>query len=201
MHHACKGPVGLAVWGQGKEVDRSATVRILLESKARLDAGDEKGRSPLHLAIESRDPHCVAVVRALIRAKADVTAPDQTPRRSSALHEAAKAGSPATREMLAIMLQSGSCIDDQGKLLPLVDGEGRRPLHWASELGDLEAIKLFVEAGEEVNAEDHRGQTPVLLCKAAREPEGVAYLQSHTGRTLASLAMFEKAQASPEAHG
>jgi len=132
-------------------------------------------------------------VRALIRAKADVTLPDETSQAATPLHAAAKAGSPATREMLAIMLQSGSCIDEEGKLKALADGQGRLPLHWACELGDVEAIRLLVEAGDQVNAEDGRGQTPVLLCKAAHEPEGVKFLQSYRGRTLASLAMFEKA--------
>jgi len=188
LHLATQG--GVSVWKENNNCDRGATVTVLINAKADVNAVDIHSRSALMGAIGSKDLQCISVVRALIRGKADCTLV-ATHGCTTALHEAAKSGSRASREMLALMLQSSSVSDEAGKLLVLEDSGKRRPLHWACEAGDLEAIKLLVDAGDAVNAEDGDDRTPTELCKMAGEGEGVAYLQSNGGRTLKSVAMLQ----------
>lgn len=46
---------------------------------------------------------------------------------------------------------------------------GETPLHWMATIGDSGAIKMLVEAGAEVNAQDRAGNTALHCAVASRQ--------------------------------
>ena len=57
------------------------------------------------------------------------------------------------------------------------DNEGKTALHVASLEGHSEAVKLLLEAGAEVDAEDDNGQTPLSWAAENGHSEAVKLLQ------------------------
>ena len=55
-------------------------------------------------------------------------------------------------------------------------GEGRTPLHNASENGDTSMTNFLISNGAEVNISDEKGQTPLFIASARGCLESVKYL-------------------------
>ncbi|XP_062499080.1 serine/threonine-protein phosphatase 6 regulatory ankyrin repeat subunit B-like [Corticium candelabrum] len=145
---------------------------ILLEHKSKIDAVDEDGNQPLHLACQRM---YFATVNLLLSYGADVTALDKQKRRP--LHLASKS-----------ILKTSLYMDDLGLIVVDHDHDGSRALsyavHKAAEGGDIQTVQLLVDCGENVNASNKLGQTP--LYKAAggyREcPELCSILLEHKAK-------------------
>nr|5AQB_A Chain A, 3G61_DB15V4 [synthetic construct] len=118
--------------------------RILMANGADVNALDEVGWTPLHLAAWGH----LEIVECLLKNGADVNAADidgYTP-----LHLAAFSGH---LEIVEVLLKYGADVnaDDQA---------GFTPLHLAAIFGHLEIVEVLLKNGADVNAQDKFGKTP-----------------------------------------
>lgn len=119
-----------------------------------INARDNDGLTPLHIAAMSMSPHAVQCLHVLISLGADVNA--LTDSRRSALHLACTARN--TPVMPFLLDHAGSA------LLNRKDARGRTPLFDACRSGVLESVGMLLDAGAEVNIEDWGGRTPLHAC-------------------------------------
>ncbi len=175
-------------------------VRILVEAGADINAADGfGGNTPLHEAVEQGDAE---IVRILVAAGADVHAEgyfDRTP-----LTLAAEEGAT---EILQILLGTGpdadTSVGGEDKEAVSTPSVGSEALYTAIEKGDVEMVRLLVEAGADINAaEGFGGNTPLheavkkgdleivkILVAAGADVEAKGYFD----RTPLSLAAEEGA--------
>ncbi|KAG8190356.1 hypothetical protein JTE90_022005 [Oedothorax gibbosus] len=171
--------------------------RVLSAAPALLDAPDEEGYTPLHLAVISGNK---PMVKYLLTKGADPKAVDSE--KHSCVHWATVSGDPDCLDLLINAGADPSTPDIHGafpvhyaaqmcgpnsemgndvraglavlrKLLErgvdveCVDRDGRPPLLWAASGGSSDAILALVKAGADVNAVDQDGLT-ALHCAASR---------------------------------
>ena len=172
------------------------TVRLLVEAGADVNAAEGfGGNTPLHEAVEGGNAE---IVQILVDAGADIEAEgfmDQTP-----LSLAAEEG---VTEIMQILLGQGAdngTQEGEDKQAPAIGSEA---LFNVIEKGDVETVRLLVEAGADVNAaEGFGGNTPLheaveegnaeivqILVDAGADIEAEGFM----GRTPLSLAAEEGA--------
>ncbi|KDQ17860.1 hypothetical protein BOTBODRAFT_643852, partial [Botryobasidium botryosum FD-172 SS1] len=163
-------------------------INLLLTAGAEVDAVDNKGSTPLHLAISCQyDPNTAAIVDLLVTAGANVDATDGNG--STPLHLAALHGNiPAVERLIAAgasvklsdlrgggLLHYAACsprpflVSCPGTHflanldVNACDRMGLSPLHWAarSRLHNPANVEAIFNAGANINARDHRGRTPL----------------------------------------
>ena len=125
-----------------------AEVERLIVAGAMVDAVNEYGQTPLHLAAWNGHTD---IVSALIVVRADVNAVDedvQTP-----LHLAAINGHTAIVESL---LKAGADVNAK-------DAGGKTPLHLTAWNGHTDTVNALLAGKANVNAQDTYGQTPLHL--------------------------------------
>ena len=76
---------------------------------------------------------------------------------------------PGRRQCIATLLEGSAAFG--GK-----DGDGRTALIYATRLGDLETVRLLLEAGNNVRAADRFHRTALLYAAAGHHRDIVAYL-------------------------
>ena len=90
----------------------------------------------------------------------------------SLAHIAAEAPDAAT---LRLLLERGIKMDAQ-------DYQGNSPIHWATEIGRLDIVKLLVEeAGVDLRLRNARGMSPLDLAASYGHLEIVRYLIEERG--------------------
>jgi cytohesin len=182
---------------------RLAVARQLFGHGAGISAADDKGRTPLHRAVDSGDPQALDWVLAR---HPDVNARDNVGR--TALHDAAVAGDPALIERLLARGARADVADAKGWAAlhlaanrgfgPVVrvlaahgadvnarDRQGKTPLHVAAAFGQGGAVRALLASRADANARDHRGQTPLheavgrfprlLMCGNSLDDLGVEF--------------------------
>uniref|UniRef100_UPI003D81C575 Designed ankyrin repeat proteins,Ferritin heavy chain, N-terminally processed n=1 Tax=Homo sapiens TaxID=9606 RepID=UPI003D81C575 len=123
-------------------------VAVLMARGAEVNAADDVGVTPLHLAAQRGH---LAIVSVLLAFGASVNAADlwgQTP-----LHLAATAGH---LEIVEVLLRSGASVNAR-------DNIGHTPLHLAAWAGHLEIVEVLLAYGADVFAQDKFGKTPFDL--------------------------------------
>jgi ankyrin repeat protein len=118
----------------------------------------DDGYTPLMRAVADSDEYEVntEVVRALIKAGADVNAKDNdgfTP----LIWGAAKNGKGA--EIVAVLIQAGADIHAK-------DNNGSTPLMWAAGCKNTEAVNTLIQAGADVNVKNGDGETALMWAAA-----------------------------------
>ena len=154
-----KAPSPSAIGGKALfaaiESDNAAMVRLLVEAGADVNAAEGfGGNTPLHEAVEGGKAE---IVQILVDAGADIEAEGfmgQTP-----LSLAAEEGAS---EIMQILLGQGAdngTPEGEDKQTPAIGSEA---LFTAIKKGDVETVRLLVEAGADVNAaEGFGGNTPL----------------------------------------
>ena len=171
------------------------TVSLLLRWGSEINAQDRFGETPLHKACSESVER--GVIELLLDRGADVNS--KTRCKESPLHLCARTRS-IRRNVIQLLLDRGGVdtINDR-------DGLGRTPLHllivsllWRNSDGfatdgdcenGVEAVKLLVDWGANVNAKDCYGQTPLSLnyCKFVK---CTAYSQVHNKKSSIQFAVM-----------
>ncbi|TGZ53653.1 uncharacterized protein [Temnothorax longispinosus] len=144
----------------------------------------KQGYTPLHFAVEKGSKEVITLL--LSRgANVDVKGEDSI----TSLHIAAKKGYIRIAEDL---LNHGACIHS------LTLKEGYTPLHFASEQGNEEAVKLFLNRGADINASTKGNLTPLYIATKTGRKTVVKLLLQHgakvdnqdkDGKTILQLAV------------
>jgi ankyrin repeat protein len=154
-----------------------------------VDAVDNTGRTPLHLA--SQCGH-LEVVRLLIKHGADANTKNWS--QMTPLHLASSSGIPESVQVLIelgadinardekhktplhLALSSGSpetlrVLIKHGANINTPDGSHLTPLHLVSSSGSPETLRMLIELGADINAKDGNHKTPLHLASSSESPE------------------------------
>ena len=149
------GATLLGVAARAKQVE---VVRVLLEAGAKIEARDQKGRSPLLAAVQTRRSS-VEVVRALIAKGADVNTRGTAMIGGTPLSWAA--GPFSNPEIVAALVAGNADVNQ-------ADNTGMTPLMWAARYGAPATVKVLLDAGADVTATNKQGQTSLDLARQKR---------------------------------
>jgi truncated hemoglobin YjbI len=134
-----------------------STTELLLSIGAEADARDGGGHTPLHCAGNECDVEGGGkVVRALVRAGADVNAHDRA-KRSTPLHMSARRGHLEVAEAL---LDCGASIEARDRV-------GDTPLRRAVNCDQVELASLLLVHGADVRSIGSKAATPILAARSA----------------------------------
>ncbi len=142
-------PLHSAAWGRNRQV-----LEVLLENGADVNARTDEGETPGMTASLRGEKETLEILLAL---SADPHAKDE---HGTSLAELAAAG--GHKPIFDMLLQIGVKVE--------------HPLHVAAGLGDFKAVKEFLDKGEDVNARDGFGATPLILAAVAGREDMVDFL-------------------------
>ncbi len=137
-------------------------VALLENSSLDVNARDENGDTPLHVACEYYNPQAVAAL--LTRSDIDVNARNR--KGFTALHRAAHANGGYPGEECFFRL-----LCDARVSLNIGDNDGQTPLMWAATCGDPTKVKaLLARPDILINVPDQRGWTALMHACSSRYP-------------------------------
>jgi len=175
-----------------KHGDVDAAQRFL-DQGADVNAKDEAGLTPLHLAAWRSH---VEVARLLIQRGAEVNSGRITPLDWAASHGQKDVVKLLVANGADIHVKSGLCtplhfalsggdkdtvmlLVAKGADVHAVDPNGNVPLHCAVRNFDRDVVELLVAKGADVNTRDGSGRTPLDLAEKRGEKEVAAVLRKH----------------------
>jgi len=154
-------PVKLSLSEAVKLNDLPRIKELLEEEGADVNATDELGESPLHIAAVRG---FLQAAEMLVAKAADVNAGDV--RGLTPLHAAAWSGS---NEIVALLIDKGADINAR-------DEDGVTPLHAAALAGRNETAELLISKGAAVNVKNAEGMTPLHAAVLAANRDTVLLL-------------------------
>jgi len=114
----------------------------------------ESGQTPLMLAVILHDPD---KVKLLLAAGADISVKDK--KDMTALNYAAEQSEPGILKLL---------LPSAGKSLNVKDRYGRTPVMNAARLGNMDSVRLLLDAGSDFTLKDKQKRNLPMLCAGAR---------------------------------
>ena len=154
---------------------RSTIIATLIEAGAEVNAKDNGGRTPLHVAALFGLAKTAA---SLIASRANVNAKDN--RGWTPLH------APQNAAVAAVLIAAGANVNaksNSGRPTPdNRNSESRTPLHVAAYGGNAAVAAVLIEAGAYVNATTDFGKTPLDLAHKRKMWDVAAVLVKHGAR-------------------
>lgn len=155
-----KDPSGSTLLHHAAGFGTLETVKWLLDAGVNVNSTNRRGSTPLHWAIADKSK-----VRLLLSRGANVNQKQVEGR--TPLYLAASLGNG--NKILKLLLDHGA--DPEIAL-----ANGRRPLMAAAERGDVDAMRLLIEAKARVNARNGAGETALILAASCGQPDAVQFL-------------------------
>ena len=151
---------------QSIESKKTKLARRFISEAGALDYRDGRGAWPLHLAVEAE---ALDIVRMLLgRDEVDIDGTDRDG--ATALMYAARNGNvQLTRALLDAGAKSGIRVETSGESV----------LHAASRHKSLSTLKALLEYGEDPNALDLKGRTPMIVAAETGNRRAMALLVEH----------------------
>lgn len=162
-----------------------ATVKLLLDNGADVNAKNRRASTPLHWAIRDE-----AKVRLLLERGADLNAKQADGR--TPLYQAASLANGDS--ILRLLLSKGA---DPA----LATANGQTPLMTASGRGNVEAMQLLLEKKADVNARSGTGATALMGAAGSRDPRAVQLLLEKGAEVNALTKRHESALANAATAG
>ena len=150
-------------------------IKALIKKGVDVNATDEDGWSPLHMAAAKDHSE---VIKVLLSHGADVNAKNKWGR--TPLHMAA---ANDCSEVAKLLISHGGDVNARDK-------DGKSPLHFAAEYGGNKVAELLLSHGADVNARNKDGWTPLDVAKKFPRHKLVSILESHGGKCLV-LCLFK----------
>lgn len=149
------------------EAGHTQSVKLLLKKGAPVDVTERSSThmTPFLMAAENGNQHIAEI---LLEAHANPEKTDSEKR--TALHLAAKSGHAGLCQFL---------LDKTPLHIDVTDADGRTPLHHACAREKTLVIKLLIERGADIHAEDNNGDTPLHRAMKDRGDDTIdAYVQA-----------------------
>jgi ankyrin repeat protein len=155
----------------------AATIALLLEKGAEINARDEDGGTAL---IAAAGYGLLGIVEMLLQEGADIEARNNygsTPLLVAAC-DCAEATMPDTLDVVKVLLQKGANINAR-------DRRGDTALMVASGGGVIktEIVKLLIEKGADLKIKNNRGETALMVAKKSNVPDVVRLLKAATAQS------------------
>lgn len=141
--------------------DPALATYLLEHAPELLNAQDDDGNTPLHIAIQSNHN---AVVNALLKSKPDLSITN-------------KAGYAPF--LFAAFSNNAHAVKKLAKKIPDInerDTRGRNAIHICAERGNGRALAAYAAMGVDAGALDDAGNAPLLLSAGAEKPEALSAL-------------------------
>ena len=138
--------------------DDHATAALLIEAGAKVDATNELGITPMHLACTNGS---FRMVNALLAAKANPNL--ATPSGEAPLMTAARSGNSS---VVTALVGAGADVNAKEST------KGQTALMWAFAQGHIDAAEVLLNNGADVKAKATSGYTPLLFAVRAGDPDG-----------------------------
>jgi ankyrin repeat protein len=154
------------------EISLSSRSGMLSEADADVDATDQKGKTPLHLAAKRGDK---ASILLLVKKRANVNAIDKEG--NTPLLDLASCEARPFRSTVKFLVQSGAKVG-------MADNYGNTPLSKALSRGYFNISEFLLQNGAQVDSVNKQGDTPMHHA-AAHRPKLVRLLLDHgAGRII-----------------
>ena len=137
--------------------------KYLVARGGEVDAKNQFGMTPLHLAAFTKDTE---IVQFLISKGADVHAKSNSG--ETPLHWAAN---NRNTEVAAFLVSKGADVHAK-------NNDGQSPLHWA--FWNVKIAEILISQGADVHVKDNSGKTPLDLAKEKRQTSVIEYLSGLT---------------------
>jgi len=126
-------------------------VRLLIKKSSNVGIPDIEGKTPLHYAAASRDPHAVECVQCILETSMSVIN-WQDYEGCTALHLAVAGGNEAV--VLSLISQESCDVN-------ALDNMFRTPLHWAAVFGHSAIVSVLLNSKADASSSDSVGATPL----------------------------------------
>jgi ankyrin repeat protein len=146
------------------------SVKFLLSRGADAKKADATGLTPLHAAVAAND---VAMAKLLLESGSDANAQANIPQSATPLMLAGQNGNTDLIKLLLakdVSVNAHSSSTNSRVQNGVIQFGAVTALHTAALAGNAEAVKLLIDAGANVNAEDVRGMTPLMWAVSTDRP-------------------------------